>query len=417
MIRQWLDENEPDWQTRLTTDRNVLIPEDQSELRKIPSIFLDEEERATLSKIDCEIGQVSQRSLEILRLTPQMLVQEIQELDVSRDLKNRARDIVAELDTHKDRIRMSDLFRGILNYESRFKDVAVERTQQADDAHRLRYEARKAYYAGQLADSLSGWIDAMRKWDELLDLEEFKDRATDGDFTKGNIDIVEKFLIILDDSNKIFSDVSDDPVPLRRVMWHRVFYGAGEVDEMIDALEYAKKEYEQALAETEETKRREGLEKVENYFLTVAQRFDNINGREKFMGHAPFLDVRDRIIESAACYIRALEKQGKPLPEPLVLRSYVELMLKHDPAVASANEMLIDALPLIRDKKYDEALSVLDGAASAWQTILEKYPIIAHDPTNSAYDDVVRLTMQYAEALQAQEKPIPDEFPLKTFLK
>jgi hypothetical protein len=48
---------------------------------------------------------------------------------------------------------------------------------------------------------------------------------------------------------------------------------------------------------------------------------------------------------------------------------------------------------------------------------LEKYPLIAHDPTNSAYGDVARLAAQYAEVMRALEKPIPEDFPLKTFLR
>ena len=417
MIRQWLEENEPDWQTRLTNDRNIFIPEDQVELRKIPSMFLEEDERAVLSKTDGEIAQVQQLAIGRLRLTPRILMQEIQELDISREKKGRARDIVDELDGHKERTRLSDLFRGILNYESRFREVAIERTQQADDAHRLRYEARKAYYDGRLADSLNGWLDAMRKWDELIDIDGFEKLVNDTEFVRDHIDIVEKFLIILDDANKIFSDVSSDPVPLRRVMWYRMFREGEDVSTITEALDYAKKKYGQALAETDETKRREGLEKAENHFLIVAQQFATINVREKFMEYAPFFDLRDHILESSAYYIRSLENQGKPLPEPLILRSYVELMLKHDPAIAAANEILIDAIPLIQDQKYSEAQSILDNAVAAWQVILEKYPIIAHDPTNSVYVDVVRLAAQYVEVLRGQEKPIPDEFPLKMFLR
>jgi len=415
LVRKWLDANEPDWKARLTTERNALFPEDQAELRKIPTMFLDEEDRAALSKIDGEVAQAQQQSLEILRLIPRILAEEIQELDVPRDKKSRAREIVSELDGHKDRTRMSDLFRGILNYESRFKDVEIERTHTADGAHRLRYDARKAYYDGKLAESLGGWLDAMRKWDEVLD--EFPDRATDGDFMREHIDIAEKFLIILDDSNKIFSDVSEDPVPLRRLMWFKVFREAGGAAEGSIALEYAKKAYEQALAETNEIKQRESLEKVEQYFLTVARHYEGINYREKFMEYAPFFDLRDQALEAAAYYIRTLEKQGKSLPEPLVLRSYIELMLAHDPAVAAANAILIDALPLLRDQKYGEAETALDGAVAAWQSILTKYPLIAHDPTNSAYGDVARLTAQYIEVMRALEKPIPEEFPLKMFVR
>jgi len=416
-IRQWLNENEPDWKTRLAADRTTLIPADQTELRSIPSMFLDEEDSAVLSRTDGEIAQVQNRALEMLRLNPTLLSGELQELDeVSREQRGRARAIVAELDTHRERMRMSDLFRGILNYENRFREVAVETTQQADDAQRLRYEARIAYYDGRLTDALDGWLAAMKKWDELLDLEEFSDRATDSEFVRDRIDIAERLLIILDDSNKIFSDVSGDPVPLHRLMWHRVFHGGDEVEAAITALEYAKNEYEQALAETDETRRLEQLERAEGYFLTVAERFQGINFREQYMEYAPFFEVRDRTLESVAYYIRSLESQGKPFPEPLILRSYIELMLLHDPSIAAANEKLIDAMPLIQESRYAEAESALEEAMVAWQAILERYPIIENDSTNSAYFNVVELAVQYVRVLQAQDKPLPDDFPLRAFL-
>ena len=421
IIRQWLEENEPDWQARLTAERNAQIPEEQAELRNIPSLFLSEDQRAMLSRTDGEISQIQQRSLESLRTNPTLLSEEIQELeDVSLELKGRARVIVDELAKHPAQTRMSDLFRGIVNYESRFREVAVETTAQADEAQRLRHEARRAYYAeggGGLNEALEGWLAAMRKWDELLDLEEFKDRATDSEFVRDRIDIAERLLIILDDTNNIFSTVSGDPVPLHRLMWHRAFQGDDSVASTIAALEYAKKEYEKVLAEPDAIKRREGLEKVEGYFLTVAEHFQGMNFREKYMEYAPFFELRDRMLEAVALYIRTLELQGKPLPEPMILRSYIELMLVHDPAVAEASEILIDVQPLLRDEKYEEALLELDRAVAAWQAILERYPIIAHDTSNSAYTDIRRLAIQYAEVLQSQDKPLPSDFPLRAFLR
>jgi hypothetical protein len=417
MVRKWLDENEPDWKTRLTKERQGLFPQEETANRSIPSMFLDEEEQAVLTKTDGDIEQVRARALERLRLTPKLLSQEIQELDVPREQKRRALAIADELDGHPEQVRLSKLFRDILNYESRFREVAVETSQQADDAHRLRYEARKAYYDGRLADSVNGWIDAMKKWDELLDIEEFQDRAANHDFIRDRIDIVEKFLILLDDSNKIFSDIAEDRVPLHRLMWNRLFQSGEDFSTFVEALNYAKKEYEQALAETDSAKRKEKLETVEKYFSTVSGRLFGLNYREKFMEYAPFFEVRDRILESSAYYIKTLEAQGKPLPEPFEQRTDVELMLKHDPAVNTANEILANTIPLIREGKHEEAQTELDRAVSAWKTILEKYPLIAHDPTNSAYTDIVRLAVQYVDVLRAQEKPMPEDFPLKAFLR
>ena len=416
-IWNWLEENEPDWKARLADDLNSLIPEDQTELRKIPTLFLSDEERAMLKKTDGEIAQVRSRSVQMLRLEPKKLSEEIQELDVPLQQKNRAREIVEILNTHGARTQHSNIFRDIVGYDARFREVAVETSEQADDAHRLRYEARKDYYDGKLAEALTGWLAAMRKWDELLDLDEFKDRSTDNDFVRDRVDLAEKILIIFDDSNKIFSDVSGDPVPLHRIMWSHVFRPEDTVSATLAALDYTKREYEQALAETDATKRRDGLEKAEEHFSALTQAFRDMNYRAKFMDYAPFFKLRDGILESVALYIKSLEAQGKPLPEPLILRSYVELMLKHDPAVSVANEILINTAPLIQEAKYEEAQSRLDEAIATWQVILEKYPIIAHDTTNSAHADVVRLTRLYADVLRTQEKPIPEDFPLNGFLQ
>ena len=428
LIRQWLDENEPDWQTRLTVERDSLYPEDVAELRKKPRLFLSDDDKAALDKTDGEVGQVHSRAMEMLRVPPRALRDEIQELDISYEDKSRAREIVEILESHNVLAQSSKTFRSIINYETRFRETAVESHPLADEAHRLRHVARNAYYDGRLTDSLNGWLDAMKKWDELLYLEDFlhekylgtqkyKDMANDVEFVRDRIDIVEKFLIILDEDNKIFSDVSDDPVPLHRMMWYRAVHEGWAVDAAFAALDYAKNEYEKALAETDAVKRKEGLEKAEWYFLLVALEFNSINAQEQFMEFAPFFELRDRIIETVAYLIMSRAQQGKPLPEPLPLRSYVETMLAHDPALRSAKETLISAEPLIRDEKYEEALPVLEEAVQAWAAILDKYPIVTHDPTNPVHGDVILLAEQYVRVLRAQEKPVPDGFPLKTFLR
>ncbi|MDR2437881.1 MAG: hypothetical protein LBE12_00735 [Planctomycetaceae bacterium] len=416
IIREWLDANEPDWKTRLQTDWDSLYTEEQLELKKIPVLLLEEDQRDILNKADGAIGQVRERAFEILRVTPKVLSQEIQELDVSQDAKRRARAITAEIDGHKERTRMADLYRDILNFEYRLHEVAVERTQQADDAQRFRYFGRIAYYDGRIADSIKGWLDAMKKWEELYELPDFEYIAEDGQFIREIIDIVEKFVIILDNDNKIFSDVAEDKVPMHAMIRNKLNQ-ENNPEQVILALEYAKKEFEKSLTEKEETKRNEILEKVEKYFQIISQRFDGINMSIEFMKLGPLFDIRDYMIESNAYYVKTLQNLGKPLPEPLPLRSFVELMMKHDPAIGKATTAIETGLPSIRNKNYAEAQTEFEKAIELWEPILNKYPIIPLDPTLQIHADIALLTGLYADTLKAQKKTIPEDFPLKTFLK
>jgi hypothetical protein len=416
IIREWLDVNEPDWKKRLQTDLDSLYTEEQLELKKIPLLLLEEDQRDILNKADGAIGQVRERAFEILRVTPKVLSEEIQELDVSQDAKRRARAITAEMDGHKERTRMSDLYRDILNFEYRFREVAVERTQQADDAQKFRYFGRIAYYDGRIADSIKGWLDAMKKWEELYELPGFEDIADDAQFIREIIDIIERFVIILDNDNKIFSDVAENKVPMDAMIRNKLSQ-ENNPEQVILALEYAKKEFEKELAEQDETKRKEKLEKIEKYFQIISQRFDGINMSIEFMKLAPLFDIRDYMIDSNAYYVKTLQRLGKPLPEPLPLRSFVELMMKHDPAIGKATTAIETGLPLARNKKYVEAQTEFEKAVELWQPILNKYPIIPLDPTLQMHADIVLLVSLYADTLKAQEKTIPENFPLKTFLK
>jgi hypothetical protein len=416
IIREWLDENQPDWRKTLQADADSLYEPEELELKKIPILLMEEEQRSILGKTEASVGQVRERAIEILRITPKVLSEELQESDVSQDVKRRARSIAGEFDKHKERTRMSDLFRDILNFEYRFREVAVERTQQANDARKFRYFGRIAYYDGRIADSIKGWLDAMKKWEELYELPEFEDLVADAQLMREVIDIVEKFVIILDNDNKIFSDVVGEVVPMHRMIRNKLNQ-ENNPDRIIQALQYAKKELETALAEKEETKQKELLEKTEKHFQIITQHFEGINVGIEFMKLAPLFDIRDQMIESNALYIKTLQMLGKPLPEPLPLRSFIELMMKHDPAIGMAIAVVETGLSLLHEKKFAEAQTKFDKAVALWLSILEKYPLIPLDSTLQMYADLAHLTNLYTETLKNQEKTLPEDFPLKNFLK
>lgn len=431
-VRKYLDENEPDWQKKLQSDLDTLYQPDVRELKKIPSMLLNDEERDIVSKADSAVDQIRGRSISLLDVGPKTLAQELQASDVSREAKRRARDIAAELDRTKQKTRYSDLYRGILNYEYRFREVAVESTQEADDAQRKRYNARKAYYAGDPQEAVRGWIDAMGSWQALFDKPGFEDIPRSSQFIREIIDIVEKFVILLDNNNTIFKgdepmqglirnklDQENNPQPVLEALdfAERLFAEASS-DE--DEPELARLVFRDNLAEKGEARRQQILEKAEEYFLKVCFRFEGINASVEFMKLGPLLDIREKMIEANAYYIRSLTEQGKSLPEPLPLRSFVELMMKHDSqageTIAKAIEAYQGGQELLRENKAAEAQTRFDEAIEFWKPVLEKYPIIPLDPTLQNHAELRALTARYVEALNAQEKQIPEDFPLKSFL-
>lgn len=405
IIRDWLEENRPDWEKDLEADLDKLYTEEQLALKRIPRLLLEKNESDTIETASNSVSQVRSRALEILKLTPRVLAQEIQDMDdLSTEVKRGARRLAAEEEGFKETTRMSDLFRGILNYEYRLRQVEVETTQQADDARRKRYFARVAYYDNRLRDSVDGWYDAMQSWEDMLNLPGFEDIRYDGQFTRDIMDIVEKLVIILDKVDEIF------PVkfPLQDLIRIKIEEERNPKN-VFDALEYARKVYEEG-----------DYEKAETYFLKILDQFVSLNmvGDDKYMKLAPLPEYRDGILQSQAMYIRSLRAQGKPLPEPLPLRAYVELMIRHDPEVALATAPTQEAFLLSRDGHTARAEEEAAKSVELWAKLADKYPLIPVDSTLSTHRDLVDVFALYLKALQEQGKPLPDPLPLrKTILE
>ncbi|MDR3234520.1 MAG: DUF5106 domain-containing protein [Planctomycetaceae bacterium] len=420
MLRDYLEKNQPDWRTVLQKDRDTLYTPEELELQKIPQMFLEEEEKKVLNKANESVSQIAGRVNGLITLSPKVIAEEIQDReDVPREKKSRAREILSEIDQQENSTRLSKMFRDIVGYDLKLRDTAVETTMQADDAHRLRYFARKAYYDGRINDSITGWLDAMRKWDEVVALPQCASMLNQSDFLRDTIDVVKKFVIILDKSNKIFSDVVEaDPVPMRKIMWNRTFrmspvasYDAG--------LEFAKKEFDRAATETDKAKREAALTKVERYFTILTGAYAGLNRDEDdYMKYAPFFDLRDRMIESQAYFVKTLVLENKPMPEPASpLRDYVELMLEHDKNLAKAKEPLADAAAALQEKKFAEARTELDKVLPLWKSLLDKYPLIQYDANSPVQNETVQFALLYAAALKGQNKPLPEDFPFKAFVK
>jgi hypothetical protein len=401
-IRKWLDENEPNWREKLKADLNKRYNAEELELKKIPYILLDDEKRGVLSKADNAISEIQSFATSMLRVDPKLIAQEMKERDdIPTDIKNQASEIAERFAKFPEEVRNSDFYRDILNYDYRVREVAVELTNEVNDARRLRYEGRIAYYAGDRQKAADLWYDAMQKWDDMLKKKGFEDISKNFSFVRDITEILEPMVTILDNVNQIFRSkfALQDLIRTRLGM-------ENDTQVVTDAVEYAQKTFDKG-----------DYEKVEQYAIIISRRIEGINESFKFMKLAPLPEIRDCAIKANAMYINAMLKQNKTIPDVLPLRSFVELMIKHDENVINAIKLNQEALSQISDSTKPEDLkSIFDKPLSAWKPILQKYPLIEIDPTHEINNELKQFATQYAEILKKQNQTIPDDFILKKFL-
>ncbi|MDR1480521.1 MAG: hypothetical protein LBJ00_16440 [Planctomycetaceae bacterium] len=403
VIRKWLDENEPTWRDKLQADVNKLYTPEELELKKIPYLLLDEEKRNILSKADGAVSEIQSSAVSLLKVDPKFIAQEIKASDgVAVEKKNRASEIADRFAQFAGLIRNSDFYREILNYDYRVREVAVELTEEVNDARRLRYEGRIAYYAGDRQKAADLWYDAMQKWDEMLKKKGFEDISKNFSFVRDITEILDPMVTILDNVNQIFRSkfAFQDLIRTRLGM-------ENDTAIVVNAVEYAQKVYDGGK-----------YDEVEKFATIICGRIDGMNESFRYMKLAPLPEIRDAATKANALYINSVQKQGKTVPEILPLRSFVELMIKHDEDVINAIKLNQEALAQSAEKKTPEELkAILDKPLGAWKSILQKYPLIAIDPTHEINNELRQFATNYSEILKKQNQPIPDDFLLKPFLK
>ncbi|MDR1924029.1 MAG: hypothetical protein LBQ66_06615 [Planctomycetaceae bacterium] len=402
-IRKWLDENEPDWRTKLQEDLNKRYTAEELEIKKIPGLLRDEANNAIVSKADGAIGEIQSLAMSLIRVDPKFVAQEMKERDdISLDKKNRASEIAEWFAQYPELVRNSDFYREILNYEFRFREVAVESTVEVNDARRLRYEGRIAYYAGERQKAANLWYDAMQKWEDMLNKEGFEDIPKNFSFVRDITEIFDPMVTILDNVNQIFRP----KFALQGLIRSRIGTD-NDTQGIVSSLEYAKKTFDKG-----------DFPKAESFAQIISNRIAGLNESHKFMKLAPLPEIRDGAILANAIYIESILKQNKSVPDNLPLRSFIELMIKHDQDVENAIKLNQEALTKLADEKPAEEINAaFNNAIESWKSILQKYPLIKIDPTHEIHIELIRLTEKYVESLKKQGQTIPNDSPLKIFLK
>jgi len=399
ILRKHLDVTAPGWQERFKTIgdqtlRKALKAENEAIL-DIPKLLQDEQQKAVLENAQAIVGQMRREAMANVKINPRLLADKIE-----GDKRPEALTIREELNVLANEKHMSNLFRGILNYPYWENHVIVERQDETIRGRRGLFEARKKYGDAEYREANRLWLGAMQSWEDLLHKPGFEYVGNDPQFTRDIIDLVTRYVIILDVGDQLFPE----KFPLQDLIREKL-NNDGHMEAIREALPFAEKIYNEG-----------NYAQALTYLTAITRACTGVNFSEEYMKLAPLPEVRDEILRAAALYVNCLRKQDLLLPPGFELKSYIDLMLKNDPNQFRTVELSAIGGRLLIDEKYPEAQEKFDEAIELWKLILEKYPLIYLEAESLHYGVLINTARDYQRALELQGKVLPEDFLLREFL-
>jgi len=400
ILRKHLDDIAPGWKEKFNTIKSQTlrkaIKAENEAILDIPKLLLNEQQNAILGNAQAIVGQMRQEAMANVKINPRLLADRIE-----GDKRPEALTIREELDVLARDKHMSNLFRGILNYPYWENHVIVERQDETIRGRRGLFEARKKYSDGEQKESNRLWLGAMQAWEDLIHKSGFEYVGNDAQFTRDIIDLVTRYVIILDAEEQLFPE----KFPLQNLVRERL-KNDGYLNNIREALPFAENVYNEG-----------DYAQALTYLMAITRACAGLNAGEEYMKLAPLPDVRDDILKAAALYVNCLRKQNLSLSQSFELKPYVDLMLKNDPVQFRAVELSAAGSGLLSGEKYPQAQEKFDEAMELWKSLLEKYPLIYMEPESLYYGILVNTAHDYQRTLELQGKVLPENFPLSEFLK
>ena len=91
--------------------------------------------------------------------------------------------------------------------------------------------------------------------------------------------------------------------------------------------------------------------------------------------------------------------------------SFAEFILQK----ADDNYSEIERLEVERINDSSKNFENLEKEIALWAKVIERAPILKYDTTSEIYQRIQEVVQQYKMELTKQNKPVPEDFPLKSF--
>ncbi|MBQ4080439.1 MAG: hypothetical protein II596_07155, partial [Thermoguttaceae bacterium] len=92
-------------------------------------------------------------------------------------------------------------------------------------------------------------------------------------------------------------------------------------------------------------------------------------------------------------------------------KSFAEFILQK----ADDNYSEIERLEVERINDSSKNFENLEKEVALWAKVIERAPILKYDTTSEIYQRIQEVVQQYKMELTKQNKPVPEDFPLKSF--
>jgi hypothetical protein len=396
IIQEKLAEEDPDWRKTLMEKRDAIFTEEEHEAMKVPEMLRDDQENALVQNAMNSLAEIESRALAQLRVQPMEIARRVQNEDRSEAMK-----LVEQIGHLERRATLSNVQRNMVNYQYHLRRTEIEQTDEAVNAHRLRFEAREAYYEGDLKAASETYLAAMEKWYDLMHKEGFEDLQENPIFRGDLLDMIEKYVIILDRNDELFPEDFRLADFLREELQRRDIEPKGDL-----AMQYAREAMEE-----------EDFEKADMAIEAAIDVWSTMLSNQDYMKLVPIPAVNEKVLDTIALYQEHLDETNQTLPENYPLKAYVDLQLAHSEALTEVDIALANGMQYLQRSEYPQAQEELETALEKLQPLVERYPTAVRDPDSPLYLPLENTVETYQNVLDLRGKPIPDDFPFPQFLK
>lgn len=456
VLREYLDETRPDWETELTELRNSLI-EDPEELAAylIPEPIRkgvrgmeqsdDRDEINLAQKATRAIEEVAGQVSSTLTLTPQSIAVEIgaaesrqrQEyqkylaaLEENPALKDdpdfpvvepparnaqRAREIEQQIDDEKYRLQLANMFCELTNYVHYGQQTDVEQTREAISANEQKYLARRAFNEeGNVYLASERYLESMRMWSQLMvnPRYEFLNNEL---FRRDFMEFVDRYRHVtdkLDDAER--GNLYPVDFPFEHVVLREFQH-----DQPVS--------FHDSLVYVRQCRERGDFDEVVDRSLLLLQGWYGFMQGYEYLYHVPVQQYKDEVVETFALYVDALQKTGREFGSDVRLIDFINTVMYYDPMTREAIRKT-EAIDLTAEG--DALLAQLTDAAFDWNLVVAQFPILKLptevyvDQTNlfstshlrNCHEQIAMIIAVYVDACRQLNRPVTTDFPLHHML-